>query len=107
MNASFSTVLTMAPTQNGFSMASADGMRELTFDEIEMVGGALDGVAVAKAAFVGFISGGVGGAAGGAAAGALAGGVGALPGAFAGMVGGAVGGAVTGAVVSIVSQSIK
>lgn len=68
------------------------GLQELTFDEIELINGAVDWGEVGAGAVGGAVGGAIGGAVGGAVTGGPAG---AGVGAVAGAIGGAVGGAVT------------
>jgi hypothetical protein len=82
------------------NLALADGMRELTAEELELIAGGFSFAALEQAALIGV----VGGGAGGLVTGLFAGGpVGALSGAAIGALAGAVGGAATSAVAQLLS----
>ena len=77
------------------------GIQELSFGQVDLVGGAVDWGTVATETIKGAVIGAAAGAAGGAAGGAMVAGVGAVPGAASGAVTGGVGGAVAGALTAI------
>ena len=82
--------------------ALAEGIRDLTAEELELIAGGFSFSALEQAALIGA----VGGGAGGLVTGLFAGGpVGALSGAAIGALAGAVGGAATSAVAQLLNPS--
>jgi hypothetical protein len=82
-----------------FAFAGA-GIQELSFGEIDLVGGAINWGAVVHAGLGGALAGGSGGAAAGAVGGLVLGGPG-------GAIGGAFIGAATGALGGLVEESVR
>ena len=80
------------------------GIQELSFDEINLVNGAINWGNVAVASWQGAVIGGITGATTGAMAGSLAGGGGALPGALSVGLIGATAGSIGGAVAALLNE---